>query len=103
MQPFTKHVIETIQHIPEGTVMTYGQIARLSGNPRAARQVARILHTMSKQYYLPWHRVVNVQGRISIKDEELYQVQKLSLEGEGVIVDKQGAINLRQYQYLPRC
>lgn len=100
MQQFTKNVIEMIQNIPEGTVMTYGQIAKLSGNSQSARQVARILHSMSKKYSLPWHRVVNVQGKISIKHEELYQIQKLSLEGEGVVVNEYGGIDLQQYQYM---
>lgn len=101
MQQFTKNLIDIIQHIPEGTVMTYGQIAKVSGNPQAARQVARVLHTMSKKYHLPWHRVVNVQGKISIQDEELFQVQKLSLEGEGVVVDSRNRVDLQQYQHTP--
>lgn len=100
MQQFTKNVIDIIQRIPEGTVMTYGQIAKLSGNPRAARQVARILHSMSQKYHLPWHRVVNVQGEIRIKDEAQSQVQKLSLEGEGIVVDENNRIDLQRYQYI---
>ncbi|MEN1968120.1 MGMT family protein [Lentibacillus sp. N15] len=100
MQQFTINVIEIIQTIPEGRVMTYGQIATSAGSPRGARQVARILHSMSKKYHLPWHRVVNAQGMISIKDEELHQVQKLSLESEGVVVNKHGKINLQHYQHI---
>src|SRR5699024_12383361 len=73
-------LIAIIKNIPEGRVMTYGQIARLAGTPRGARQVARILHSMSRKHHLPWHRVINVQGKLTIKDEALYLEQKMSLE-----------------------
>lgn len=56
-----------IRRIPEGKVATYGQIAALAGNHRAARQVAWILHSSSKKENLPWHRVVNSQEGISLK------------------------------------
>jgi methylated-DNA-protein-cysteine methyltransferase related protein len=99
MQPFTERVVEVIRNIPEGKVMTYGQIARVAGSPRAARQVVRVLHSMSKKYRLPWHRVINSKGQISLQDNESYQRQKLSLESEGVEVGLSGAIDLKTYQY----
>ncbi|SEN93285.1 methylated-DNA-protein-cysteine methyltransferase related protein [Mesobacillus persicus] len=101
MQPFTEKVIEVIREIPEGKVMTYGQIARVAGSPRAARQVVRVLHSMSKKCRLPWHRVINSKGQISLQDDESYQEQKLSLESEGVKVGLTGAIDLKTYQYCP--
>lgn len=97
MEQFTEKVIETIRNIPEGQVMTYGQVARLSGNKRAARQVARILHTMSRKHHLPWHRVINAQGIISIKEEEGSFTQAIVLEEEGVQVIN-GRISLHEYQ-----
>ena len=45
MEVFTEHVIKIIQAIPDGRVMTYGQIAKVAGKPRAARQVSWILHS----------------------------------------------------------
>ena len=84
MEPFTERVVEIIKGIPEGKVMTYGQIAALAGNRRGARQVARVLHTLSKKYKLPWHRVINIKGEISIKDYESFNLQKMFLESEGV-------------------
>lgn len=99
MERFTANVIEIIQHIPEGKVMTYGQIAKLAGSSRGARQVSRILHSMSRKYRLPWHRVINAQGEISIKNEELHHVQKLSLESEGVHLNKHNRIDLDKYQH----
>ncbi|WP_332628663.1 MGMT family protein [Halalkalibacter flavus] len=98
MQPFTERVLDIIVHIPKGKVMTYGQIAKLAGNPRAARQVARILHSMSKKYKLPWHRVINAKGEISLLDEELQINQTMALEGEGVPVIN-NKVDLNQFQY----
>lgn len=81
--------------------MTYGQVAKFAGNPRGARQVARVLHTMSKKYTLPWHRVINRLGEVSIQDEELKYTQLALLEQEGVHLDKSGRISLKKYQYDP--
>lgn len=101
MTPFTKKVIEIIQRIPEGSVMTYGQIAELAGNRRAARQVVRILHTLSRKYALPWHRVINAQGEIAIKDEIARQMQISYLREEGIEVNEQGKIDLEYYRFRP--
>ncbi|MBN6205212.1 MGMT family protein [Ralstonia pickettii] len=101
MLPFTEKVIQIIKEIPEGKVMTYGQIAGIAGNPRAARQVARILHTMSKKYNLPWHRVINAKGYIALKDDEQYYEQLLSLEAEGIEVDPAGKVDLEKYREDP--
>ncbi|PLS07993.1 MGMT family protein [Neobacillus cucumis] len=101
MTPFTEHVIQIIRSIPEGKVMTYGQIAALSGSPRAARQVVRVLHSMSRKYKLPWHRVINSKGQIALTDDESYHEQLFSLESEGVEIGLNGVIDLRKYQYHP--
>ena len=99
MLPFTENVIQIIKEIPEGKVMTYGQVAKYAGNPRAARQVARILHTMSKKYQLPWHRVINAKGQITIKDDATYHEQILSLESEGIDVDDKGRVDLEKFRF----
>jgi methylated-DNA-protein-cysteine methyltransferase related protein len=101
MNSFTERAIGIIKHIPEGKVMTYGQIASLAGSPRAARQVVRILHSMSKKHRLPWHRVINSKGEIGIQDDESLQEQIFSLEGEGVEIQNNKRIDLQKYQYLP--
>lgn len=101
MTPFTKHVIEIIKGIPEGHVMTYGQIAELAGSRRAARQVVRILHSSSKKHGLPWHRVVNAKGEIAIRDDESRFMQIVNLQNEGVMVDDQGRIDLSNHQFHP--
>ncbi|GIQ66544.1 hypothetical protein PACILC2_51120 [Paenibacillus cisolokensis] len=101
MQPFTMRVIEIIKQIPEGRVMTYGQVAEQAGSPRAARQVVRILHAMSRAHRLPWHRVVNAKGQIAIKDIEGREMQELYLRSEGVEVDVDGSIDLDKYRHVP--
>jgi methylated-DNA-protein-cysteine methyltransferase related protein len=97
MQPFTERAVTIIKNIPNGKVMTYGQIARLAGSPRGARQVVRILHSLSRKHNLPWHRVINSKGEISFKDEE----QRLLLECEGIEISKKGFILLERYLYQP--
>lgn len=101
MVHFTENVVEIIKNIPEGKVMTYGQIARLAGSPRAARQVVRILHSMSAKHHLPWHRVINSKGEIGFKDDEQYNVQKLSLKSEGVEFIDGRRINLDRCIFYP--
>lgn len=81
--------------------MTYGQIAALAGSSRAARQVVRILHAMSRQYHLPWHRVVNAKGEIRVPDDGSKMMQVLMLQDEGVEILDHHVVNLEQYQYHP--
>lgn len=95
--PFTKKVKTLIRQIPAGKVASYGLIAALAGNPRAARQVAWILHSSSAADQLPWHRVVNRNGKISLRPFEGYEIQKHRLLQEGVVFDKKDAINLDRF------
>lgn len=101
MTPFTEQVIRIIQSIPKGKVMTYGGIARAAGSPRGARQVVRILHSMSKKYKLPWHRVINAKGMISLTEDESSSLQKLYLLDEGIIFNEKGVVDLKQFQFDP--
>lgn len=101
MESFTEKVIVIIKKIPNGRVMTYGQIASLAGSPRGARQVVRVLHSMSTKHKLPWHRVINSKGEIAIKDDELFNVQKLLLQSEGVEVKNDSYVSLTRHQYHP--
>lgn len=84
MHAFTESVIRIIREIPPGKVMTYGQVAAHAGSPRAARQVARLLHSMSAKHNLPWHRVVNAAGKISLMDESHRKMQEELLKREGI-------------------
>jgi methylated-DNA-protein-cysteine methyltransferase-like protein len=94
---FTERVIQVIKNIPEGKVLSYGGIASLAGSPRGARQVTRTLHTMSGKHNLPWHRVVNSKGRISLKDPLGYEEQKHLLELEGIVFSSDGRIDPKYF------
>ncbi len=94
---FTEDVIRLISSIPEGKVLSYGMIAAIAGRPRGARQVTRILSSSSRKHNLPWHRVVNAQGKISIKDPHFYEEQKQLLMSEGVEFSKNDRINLDKF------
>ncbi|NGP44630.1 MGMT family protein [Bacillaceae bacterium SIJ1] len=99
MTPFTAKVINIIKQIPEGYVMSYGQIAKAAGSPRGARQVVRILHSMSQKHRLPWHRVVNIKGEIAIKDDEGQYTQRVLLEEEGVTFTNKGCVDLQSHRF----
>jgi methylated-DNA-protein-cysteine methyltransferase-like protein len=101
MRAFTQRAVAIISSIPEGKVMTCGQIAALAGSPRGARQIVRILHSMSKKYKLPWHRVINAKGKIGLQDDVSFTLQKIHLEAEGVQVQDEGSIDLERFQYFP--
>jgi methylated-DNA-protein-cysteine methyltransferase related protein len=101
MKPFTQKVVLIIQNIPEGKVMTYGQIARLAGSPRGARQVVRILHSMSRKYDLPWHRVINAKGQVAIQEDASFNEQVMSLLAEGVTVSQSGMVDIETFQWHP--
>ena len=80
---------------------TYGILAALAGEPRAARQVARILHACSKKDGLPWHRVVNRLGKISLKPYQGYERQKKLLEAEGIRFDQDDAVPFDSFLWTP--
>jgi methylated-DNA-protein-cysteine methyltransferase-like protein len=101
MLSFTERAIKIMKSIPPGKVMTYGQVANYAGSPRGARQVVRILHSMSANYHLPWHRVINSKGEIGFEDADAFSAQKQFLEVEGIVFTKTNIIDLKTYQYHP--
>lgn len=98
MTPFTKKVIDILKKIPHGKVSTYGQVAYLAGNRRAARQIARILYSMSEKHQLPWHRVINAKGEIVSPNTE-NQIKLLI--AEGIAVNNNNCVDLNIYQWQP--
>ena len=90
-------VWQIVGAIPPGKVATYGQVAGLAGMPQLSRMVGRILSQLPKDTRLPWHRVVNSQGKLSNPNPER---QKFRLEGEGVVFIN-GRINLKTYRWEP--
>ena len=85
--------------IPPGKVMTYGQIAVLCGNPRAARIVGSIAHFGDPK--IPWHRVVNKQGGLASGYPGGKSSQARHLREEGIIVSTDYQINIDTYLYQP--
>ncbi len=99
---FHQKVVKVIKKIPRGKVATYGQIAALAGSPRAARQVVRALHTSSDKEKLPWHRVINSNGKISLKPNSGYEIQKAMLEDEKIVFKADDSIDLKKYLWQPK-
>jgi methylated-DNA-protein-cysteine methyltransferase-like protein len=97
VKSFTEKAIKIILKIPKGKVLTYGRVALLAGSPHSARQVGYLLHSSSQAHGLPWHRVVNSRGKISMKDPMAYQTQKHLLESEGVIFSNEDTLDLKKY------
>lgn len=98
---FTTNAKQLIKMIPTGKVCTYGIIAAAAGSPRAARQVAWILHSSSQKEDLPWHRVINIKGKISLKPYQGGELQKQLLEMEGIVFDLNEKIALDLYLWIP--
>jgi len=101
-QTFFFKVAHLIKKTPRGKVATYGQIAALAGNPRAARQVAWVLHSASDKEKLPWQRVINSQGGISLPRYGGYELQRALLVKEGVKFDTADRIALARFQWKPK-
>ena len=93
----SERIIGVIKKIPRGRVATYGQIAAMAGNPLAARQVVRILHSSSKKEKLPWHRVINSKGKISLEPGFGYEEQRSLLVKEGIKFDKSDKIDFERF------
>lgn len=94
---FTESVIEIIRAVPRGRVCSYGGVAAQAGNPRAARQVVRVLHSCSEKERLPWWRVVNSRGTISLKRGYGFEEQLDRLKAEGIECSSAGRIDLERY------
>ena len=92
-------VCQVIQGIPRGHVLTYGEVARLAGPGGSARRVSMAMRYAPNGVKLPWHRVINSQGKISFPpDEPNYLEQKQRLEDEGVRFNN-GSIDLQRFGY----
>jgi methylated-DNA-protein-cysteine methyltransferase-like protein len=94
-------IIHILKLIPKGKVATYGQIAALADSPRAARQVVWVLHTHSRELKLPWFRVINSKGTISLPKNGGFEEQRTRLIRDGIKVTAQGKVELKQYQWQP--
>lgn len=98
-----ERIYAVVRRIPRGRVATYGDVASLAGLPGHARQVGYALHALRTGQRVPWHRVVNAKGTISLRrrpGDEL--TQRILLEREGVRFDQRGRLDLRRVRWAPR-
>ena len=98
MNPFYHRIYRVVRHIPKGRVATYGVVARLAGRPGAARTVGWALSALAEETDVPWWRVINAAGRISLSGHDHNAVvQRALLLGEGVRFAPGGAVPLSVY------
>ena len=93
-------IFQVIAQIPYGRVASYGQIARLAGIPKHSRLVGYVLKHMDADSSLPWYRVINSQGKISLSKlndhGQNIQAQLVLAEGILVIGDK---VKMKEFQW----
>ncbi len=100
---FFERVYDVVKKIPEGKVATYGQIAELIGEPRKAKIVGWALHSNPYKGIVPCHRVINRKGELSGGFAfGGMEVQRRLLEEEGIILNKNGTIDLEKYLWKPK-
>jgi methylated-DNA-protein-cysteine methyltransferase-like protein len=99
-----RRIHAVVARIPRGRVATYGQVAILAGLPGQARLVGYAMSALDGKSRIPWHRVVNAQGRISLGPGrgEGAVLQRLRLRREGVRFDASGTIALDRFRWRPR-
>ena len=97
---FRNKVISFVKKIPKGKVVSYGQVAANCGHPRASRQVGGILGALGVETGIPWWRVVNRDGVITIKNQIVTkEQQKALLKKDGVEVSSKLSIDMSKYRY----
>jgi methylated-DNA-protein-cysteine methyltransferase-like protein len=95
--PLYQMIYRCVALIPHGNVATYGQIAKKIGIGNNARVVGYALHHLPKDTKVPWHRVVNARGMISLRGS--CELQRRLLEQEEVHFDNSGKINLNKFRW----
>lgn len=97
-------IYAVVRQIPRGRVATYGQVARLAGLPGHARQVGYAMAALRDGVRVPWHRVINAAGRVSLRRDGpgAGVRQRQLLERERVTFNAAGVVSLARYQWKPR-
>lgn len=101
---FKDRVIHIVRFVPSGKVVSYGQVAAYAGLPRAAREVGWTLNGLEgKHQDLPWWRVVNNTGYLSIRGNQTADkdLQAKLLRSEGIEVDKEYLLDMKKYRLTP--
>ncbi len=100
-ESFFAAVYDVVREIPRGRVVSYGQIGAWLQKPGGARTVGWAMRALPHGTDVPWHRVVNAQGRISLTERSAV-LQRALLEAEGVVFDKTGRVDLSKYGWQPK-
>ncbi len=101
-QSFYDAVYDFVRAVPAGSVVTYGQVAVELGAPSHARAVGYALSSLGGQGDVPWWRVINASGEISLKNRgAAADLQRHLLEQEGVYFSFEGRVDLRSFRYNP--
>jgi methylated-DNA-protein-cysteine methyltransferase-like protein len=95
--PPRERVWQVVANIPQGRVLTYGAVAAAASLPRGARYVGTVLRDLPSDTRLPWHRVLNASGRLSV-DPVTAVRQRERLEAEGVVFLR-GRVDLSRYAW----
>ncbi len=90
-------IYDVVRQVPRGKVTTYGDVAALVGQGCDARIVGYAMAVCPDD--VPWQRVINAQGKISVRPGEGAQKQRMRLEAEGVVFDQRGRIDLKKYRW----
>ncbi len=98
---FFAAVYDVVRQIPAGRVASYGQIGALLQKPGGARTVGWAMRALPRGTDVPWHRVINSQGGLSLTDRSA-ALQKALLKSEGVIFDKTGRVDLQRFGWKPQ-
>lgn len=99
-----QRIYAVVRRIPHGRVATYGQVAALAGLPRQPRLVGYAMHALPNGTAVPWHRVINAQGKVSLRraGPGAGVRQRQLLEREGVEFGPRGSVSLDRYRWAPR-
>ena len=93
-------MLDVVDRVPAGRVVTYGQVARMAGHSGAARQVGWALHALPSGSPTPWHRVISAEGRVSVRGPgPQEEIQRALLEAEGIRFDVQGRVDLDRFRW----
>ena len=100
-QGLNERIVATVRRVPAGAVATYGQIAAEAGVPRRARLVGQVLKQLPRGSGVPWHRVVNARGELSLPvGSDARRRQRERLEREGIVFGA-GRIELERFRWRP--
>lgn len=99
-----RRIYAVVRRVPRGRVATYGQVAALAGLAGQARLVGYALHAVPPGGSLPWHRIINARGGISLRRASPSGgiTQRILLEREGIRFDGASRVNLARYAWRPR-